>query len=303
MRILPSAFALAAALAAAPATAVPLSAELTVARAPAAADCPLAGELQAAVERIVQRPVASAPGERLIADVQFHRSENGFEAVVRLAGAKQGERRLTDTGGSCAPLAQAVAVTLALLVDLGPEPPVAVPPPAPPPQSGSHGELWIGSGGGLGLSAGPALAVCGGVAASRARWSLRGGGGAVLPRAAELAPGSVRVSLVRGELLLCRAFAGGPRALLDACAGGTAGWLSGLGQGYPVSMDAGFLWAAAGAAVRLGGGVGGLWLWGVQAELLVPFRRHSFSIENAGVAYRSSPVAGLLELQLGVRLW
>ena len=106
-----------------------------MARSPAATDCPLAGELRTAVERIVQRSIASSPGDRLIVDVQFLRGDSGFEAVVRLAGAKQGERRLTDTGGSCAPLEQAVAVTLALLVDLDPEPPEPMRPPARSPAS------------------------------------------------------------------------------------------------------------------------------------------------------------------------
>jgi len=295
--------ALAAALAALPAVAEPLSATLTVTRAPAAADCPSAGELQAAIERIVQYPVASAPGDRLVADVQFQRGEAGLEALVRLAGAKQGERRLTDTGVSCSPLAQAVAVTLALLMDFGPEPAASPPAPTPRAASDSHGDLWYGGGGSVGLSAAPTLTVTGGMAASWARWSLRGSGGGVIPREAELAPGGVRVGLVRGELLLCRALAAGPRTRWDACAGGTAGWLWGHGQGYPVSTDAGFAWAAGGAALRLGGAVGGHWLWGVQAELLAPLRRHTFSIENLGVAYRSSPVAGLLELQIGARLW
>ena len=301
VRILPSALALAAALAALPAPAAPLGAELSVVRAPEAGDCPSSGELQAAIERIVQRPVVSASGERLVADVRFQRGESGFAALVRLEGAKQGERRLTDTGGSCAPLAQAVAVTLALLVDLGPEPPA--PSPVRSPKPGSHGDLWICSGGGLGLSAAPALALGGGAAVSWARWSLRGSGGTVLPREAELAPGSVRVGLARGELVLCRALTGGPRAQLDACAGGSAGWLSGHGQGYPVSMNAGLVWAAAEAAVRIGGVLGGHWVWGVEGQLLAPFRRYTFSVENAGVAYRSSPVAGLLQLQLGARLW
>jgi hypothetical protein len=304
VRILPSAVALAAALAAAPSLAAPLSAEVTVERAPEAADCPSAGELQAAIERIVQRPVVAAHGERLVADVQFLRGKDGnqgFEALVRLAGAKQGERRLTDTGGSCAPLAQAVAVTLALLVDLGPEPRPM--PSVSPLDPRSRGEIWLFGGGGLGLTAGPTAAGGGGAAVAWARWSLRASGGAVLPREAELSPGSVRVGLARGELLLCRALASGLRARLDACAGGTIGWLSGRGQGYPVSMNAGFWWVAAEAAIRLGGVVGGRFLWGLQAGLAVPSARHTFSVENAGVAYRSSPVAGLLELQVGARLW
>jgi len=292
--------ALAAALAALPAVAEPLAAALTVTRTPAAADCPSAGELQVAIERIVQHPVASATGERLVADVRFDRGQAGLEALIRLAGAKQGERRLTDTGVGCSPLAQAVAVTLALLMDLGPAP---RPSPTPRAASDSHGDLWLGGGAGIGLSAAPTLTVRVGVAASWARWSLRGSGGGVLPHEAKLAPGSVRVGLARGELLLCRSLAAGPRARWEACAGGTAGWLWGHGQGYPVSTDAGFVWAAGGTALRVGGPLGSHWVWGVEAELLAPLRRHTFSIENVGVAYHSSPVAGQLELQIGARLW
>ena len=236
-----------------------------------------------------------------MANVEFRRGDSGFSALVRLTGAKQGERLLTDTGGSCAPLAQAVAVTLALLMDIGPGPPA--PSPASSPAPGSHGDLWLFSGGALGLSAAPALALGGGATLAWARWSLLVSGGGVLPRDADLAPGRVRVGLARGELLLCRTLTGGPRARLDACAGGGAGWLSGQGQGYPVSTNAGFAWAAADAAVRLAGVVGGYWVWGVETELLVPFRQNTFSVENAGVAYRSSPWAGLLALQLGARLW
>ena len=74
-------------------------------RDPAATDCPSVVELQSAIEHIVQRSLVSPSTERLMANVEFRRGDSGFSALVRLTGAKQGERLLTDTGGSCAPLA------------------------------------------------------------------------------------------------------------------------------------------------------------------------------------------------------
>jgi hypothetical protein len=135
------------------------------------------------------------------------------------------------------------------------------------------------------------------------RWSLRGSGGAILPREARLDPGGVRVGLVRGQILACRALGPGRRAELSACAGATAGWLFGHGHGYPVSADAGFAWGAGSAAMRAGGNLGNRLTWGLEAGLLVPLARHTFSVENAGVVYRSGALAGVIELQVGAWLW
>lgn len=283
-------------IAAALPAAAALPVEISVQRAPAAEECPGPAELRAAVDRIVQSPAGNGPA--IVARVEFRRAEAGFEAQVLLEGPKPGERRLTDTGSSCAPLAQAVAVTLALLLDDAPAAPAASPAPLEP-----GGALWLSAGPGLGVSAETTLSVGGAVALSWPRWSVHAGGVYLVPRDAELAPGRVTVGLSWGELLLCRALHGGASFRLDVCADGAAGWLSGHGQGYPSSTDAGFVWLAAGAAVRLGGTLGSRWLWGAAARALLPLGRHSFSVENAGTAYRSDRVAGVVDLELGVRLW
>jgi hypothetical protein len=96
---------------------------------------------------------------------------------------------------------------------------------------------------------------------------------------------------------------GGPSLQLDGCAAGAAGWLSGQGEGYPVSSQADFFWSSLGAAIRLGGPLGQRWLWAITTEGLVPLGQRSFSVGNLGVAYRSARVGGLAQLHLGIRLW
>jgi hypothetical protein len=236
----------------------------------------------------------------VFASVRFRRAEAGFEALVQLTGAKQGERALTDTGESCAPLAQAVAVTLALLVDNAPAP---TSPPADVPSPRSQGAVSLGGGPALGLLPSASLAMDATLHFSWPRWSVHAGGFTLLPRDAQLGPGRVKVQLTAAHGMVCRRLGGGSSLRLDGCAAGAAGWLSGQGAGYPSSSRAGFFWSSLGAAVRLGGPIGQRWLWAVTAEGLVPLGQHRFSVGNLGVAYRSARVAGLAQLHLGFLLW
>ena len=290
---------LAVALSTSSAAAAPLSAEISV--LDGAAGCPESRELHATVEHIVQRPLLpSSPSDTVFATVSFRRVGTGFEAQVHLMGAKQGERWLTDTGEDCAPLAQAVAVTLALLVDS-----------RPPPDSTaadlrtlrSRGALSIGLGPTLGLQPSAGLAFDAALEVRWPRWSVHAGGVYLQTRDAELGPGLVSVRLTWADVLLCRLLSGGPSLQLDACAAGAAGWLSGQGEGYPDSSKAGFFWSSLGAAMRLGGPLGERWVWAITTEGVVPMRQHSFSVGNLGVAYRSDRVGGLARLHLGARLW
>src|SRR5947207_3381796 len=109
--------------------------DLHVEREPAAADCPDAASLTAAIDDIERHPAAGAaetpttPGVR--ADVTFARAETGYRATLRLRGAKAGERTLTDTGPSCAALGRAVAIALALSLEGEPDLPVPIVTPEP----------------------------------------------------------------------------------------------------------------------------------------------------------------------------
>ena len=63
------------------------------------------------------------------------------------------------------------------------------------------------------------------------------------------------------------------------------------------------LWMAAGGGLRVSGLLGKRLLWGVSGLLLIPVRRQSFSVNNAGVAYEASAVGGTFAVELGVRLF
>lgn len=303
---------------AAPAAAAPLSAELSVARGAGAEDCPDRDALGRIVERIGGR---LRPGGEVRAEVQFARAVTGYQAVLRLEGAKEGERTLTDTGPTCTALGRAVGITLALVLDAGLEapseaaPPVvsALPPAAsvvvasdlPEPPS-TAGFLAITAGPALGLVGAPSLA--GGLAfelrAGR-RLRVRLDGQYVAPRATAFDSGEVDVTLVAARLRACGVVAGLDAPVqLALCAAGAGGQLRGEGRGYAVRNDAATLgWVAAGGGVELGGGLGRRWTWGVGADALAPLWKSTFSIENRGIAFRSSAAAVVVQASLGVRLW
>ena len=290
---------LAVALSTSSAVAAPLSAEIRV--LDATVGCPDSRELHTTVEHIVQRPITpTLPADTVVATVRFRRAGTGFEALVQLTGAKQGERSLTDTGESCAPLAQAVAVTLALLIDSRPVPADSV---TDLPSFRSRGAVSLGLGPALGLLPSATLAFDAALEVMWPRWSVRAGAVYLQPSDAQLGPGRVEVRLSSADLRLCRWLLGSPSLQLDGCAAGAMGWLSGQGQGYPVSSQAGFFWSSLGVAMRLGGPLGQRWLWAITTEGLVPLGQRSFSVGNLGVAYRSARIGGLAQLHLGMRLW
>jgi hypothetical protein len=291
------------------ARAEPLPVTLSVSRTAAAQGCPDEVGLGALVEATARRPRVDAqavPG--IAAEVGFDRSEERFRAMVRLSGAKTGERELTDTGPDCAPLAQAVAITLVLLADHGPDT-VAAPLPTAPretpaPSAWRAARVSLVGGAGLGLVGPASLDVSVGFSAERrSGWGLAGDVFLVAPQRTALPPGDVRVWLLAVEVGLCRAALDGPHMLVRVCAGGAAGWLDGRAFGYPTSQSNGFPWFAASARLGLGGPIAGRLRWIGQAELLVPLRRQTFSIDNLGVVWESRPVGGRLDLGAEVSWW
>ena len=113
--------------------------DLLVHRTEDTADCPDSVALAARVDRHMKRPAVrpradlGTPGkDRPSLDVQIYRSEAGYTAIVQ-TGEKT--RQITDNGATCRGLADAMAITLAILLDTEvplppPEPPA---PPEPPP--------------------------------------------------------------------------------------------------------------------------------------------------------------------------
>jgi hypothetical protein len=303
------------------AEAAPLSADLSVERAAGTEDCPDRESLGGLVVRIVnpRGGVSSlgGPGSDVRAVVQFSRAGAGYQATLRLAGAKEGERTLTDTAATCTALGRAVAITMALLLDAGLEaapeaaPPapaaVAVAPAAPveaPPRATSA-FLAVTAGPALGLVGPPSLAT--GLAFELRlgrRISVELEGQYVAPRATAFDTGQVDVALLAGRTRLCGAVAADAPVRVALCAEGGAGQLRGQGRGFATANGAaGTAWLGAGGGLQASGVVGRRWILGVSADVLAPLHKSTFSIENRGIAYRSSAVAGLLAVGVGVKLW
>jgi hypothetical protein len=288
----------------------PKTAELSVTRGPGAEDCPDTTALQARVEQItgtrLEQLAASEPPLALL--VRFSREGDSYRAAIRTQGPKEGERSLEDEGPTCLALADAVGVTLALLLDRVPrrDLPAPAPPQAPATIPGRTSVGWIGVSGGpvFGETPGTTLGIGPTLGVELERWSIALGGTETLSRSVRFASGTVRVGLTSGNLQLCRMFDLRGEALrAGACARAAAGQYRGEGDGYPVTTSVRLPWIAAGGGLRVGGRWANRLLWGVSGLLVIPIRRQTFSVENAGVAYESAAVGGTLAFELGVRLF
>jgi hypothetical protein len=278
---------------------VPLA--IVVARAPNASDCPDTANLAARVERITEG-AGAAPGETSVA-VVFSRVNTGYEASIRLSGAREGERILHDEGPACDALADAVAVTTALLLD-----PSAHAPDRARATDEHAPAFWglslvgragvsLGLVGGASWSAGAGLEISMGPLTSVHLAAVINGA-----RESELGPGSVKVDLWFLEVGAFHSFTGeafrfGPTVAL------MAGALRGEGAAYPVTSAASLPWFAVGAGLGADLGVGSRLRFGARALVVVPTRQQSFSVGYVGTAYESSEIAGIADLVAAVRFW
>ncbi len=87
------------------------------------------------------------------------------------------------------------------------------------------------------------------------------------------------------------------------CAESSVAALHGSGTGYPSTTSSTLPWLAFGGRAELEGTIAQWFVWGLEASLLVPVRRQTFSIEPLGIAYESSPVGGGVRFRAAVRLW
>jgi len=285
--------------------AAPLSAAIVVSRAPEAGDCPDTGQLATRVERIVGHSLAPGGGPpALVVRAEFTRQGGAYEATLRTSGAREGERVLRDQGASCDALADAVAVTTALMLDASNREPRAAEQVAPDAPS------WIARlrlsghlGAGTGLGGGPTFVAGGGLDASLdPLTSIALGATWVGSHTHPLGSGAVDVRLWYVELGGFRSLTGeslrfGPTAAL------MGGVLSGTGGGYPSSSSASLAWFAAGAGFRGELAAGAHLRLCARALALVPARKQSFSIGYVGTAYEASPVAGVVEFIVSVKFW
>jgi hypothetical protein len=311
-----------------PAAAAALSATLTVERSERAGDCPDAPALTRQVEHILQRALKTDPASaELEVQVRFSWSRDQYWADVVSRGPKPGERVLRDRGQSCAALAEAVSVAIALLLDrelasrvsgadeqrlpsdaAAPKPPALAKPVSNAERASQRApaslelRAALEAGGALGL-VGKSSALLAEELGVRFQSGivLDAGFSAVLPRTMPFGEGSVRTTLLFGTARAC--YAWGERFRVGPCASFGIGQLRGVGIGYPSVASQNLTWTAFGAGAVAEGPMWERVFWGISGTLWLPSQRSSFSVQNVGTAWESSPVGGALALRLGFRIW
>ncbi|HEY5148002.1 MAG TPA: hypothetical protein VII82_14610 [Polyangiaceae bacterium] len=125
-----------------------LSVRVSVKRAADAGECPDASRLAAAIARAGRRAAPSVSPNadaRLRFDVEMARSAAGYVATVRMMGARIGVREIEHTGATCAPLGDALAVALVVVIDdvaqgdAAPRAPDVAPPSSSSPPADTSG--------------------------------------------------------------------------------------------------------------------------------------------------------------------
>lgn len=295
---------------------------LSVTRSADAVGCPDARELKLATEALLEAPISS---ERPLIHVAFERHGPGFVATLRRADSDHAGRKLRDRHGECAPLAQAVVTTLALMLETRadepalptpePEPVPPAPEPVPPPPRPTPASAPSPYEFALGLEGGAGYGVLGG-------WSpllggqLAFGGGALRvrlgalylpPQRTELGPGSVEVGLIAISTRACLRWLDLSTLDLYGCSGVFGGVLRGRARGYTRDFERSRPWLALPlevfAAAPLGSERSALSAR-LGATALVPARRETFSVEGLGPAVEPERVAVLLWLGLdGSLFW
>jgi hypothetical protein len=250
--------------------------------------------------------------------VEISRNLYGFVAQIRTSGKRHGSRSLEDLGPSCANLADAVAVTIAMFLDPYENAPAQTPDAAlnapqrlPEPKAqltstpvespryfvdGSvglafnlleHGEPFLG----FALGWRPS-----------ARWSLAFGGTFVLPDRKVEGTHSVDLRLSYGFLQACvRALGSVDHASLAWCAAPQLGSLTGAGHGYEDNVSERALWLALAVGPEAVFRFAGSFSWVLGAEAVIPLIERGFDVQSNGMrssAYRTPSVAGLVSLGL-----
>lgn len=298
--------------------------QLVVQRAPAAADCPDAAALAVRVETLAGKKAfvpAADVGGGFAFEVQILKSDEGYTAIVLAAGKS---RQIADPGPTCGSLADALALTLAILVDADEPPPVAppppppplpppapiptfVPPPSPPPAPRPAPRLLvspnIGVTEGLSGSLVPALTI-GADTRVVGPLSLLAGFTWLPGQDFALSPGRVEVQLMYGQLAACAStwkFLGSVRVGL--CAQLNVGGIRGKSIGYPSTREVLRTWTSIGLGGLLDVPIAGPFFWSSRLGVFAVTQQEAFRLDNFGVAFDPPPVGVLVGTGVGVRIF
>ncbi|HEX4353413.1 MAG TPA: hypothetical protein VHZ95_10870 [Polyangiales bacterium] len=265
--------------------------------------CPDAAQLQARIEAIRGGPLdASSPYT-----VRFGRTGDAYSAVIE--GQTGNERTLTSNEATCDALAQATALTLALLFDAAPPPSAATKPPVaiiPPPSAASPApierrrdrlSLALGAAALIGILRPIAPALLADVSLTLERFRFAVAALWVPRQTISLAPGRVSQSLWSADGRACIAPWLAPPFRLDACSGALVGAIHAEGHGFTEDRERTRTFIALPFELSLGyvGNSAGVEL---AAGLIVPLTRHEFAIDGLGAAYHPPPLAAMISLRV-----
>jgi hypothetical protein len=288
-------------------------------------DCPDSAALAERVRgvagaNVISAELGPAPFETWV-QVAVTRNFGGYSAQISTSGLRHGNRTLEDLGPSCASLADAIAVTLAIFLDPYanvPPPkaalPAVVPPSSPEPKAKPQSpaapphrsHFFLDAGAGITLNlldhAMPVFAGNAGLHLTPS-WSLSLGGGYVLTDTVASPGGEVELSLAYADLRGCgRALGASDRAHLDWCLAVMIGSLRGSGHGYADGASKGVAWSAMALGPDVIFPFTRSLSWILTGEAVLPLTRDGFDVQYQGsrsLAFRPSAVAGLISL--GVR--
>jgi hypothetical protein len=303
-------------LAALPARAERLSPALVVTRAPGVEDCPDATGIAARV-RAMTHDEPLAPGPTAERDtwlqVEFLQTLSGYRAVITARGRRQGTRSIDDVGPGCASLADAVTLTLVMLLD--PELvhatsglPHALQSDAAASARGRTPSVSFaaeGSGGvTLGILEHGGGFVEAGVRLAFARSLALGvGGGYLFPDRTSAPPGSVTLDLWYGYARIAGAVFEHAGTRLALFLGPSVGSLGGASEGFEYRNDQRLLWVAGAFGVEAFAVLAGSFSWSARLCAVTPFRHEGFSVDDAGErhrAFRTPGIGGALSLGVSV---
>ncbi|MES1172879.1 MAG: hypothetical protein ABUL62_01030 [Myxococcales bacterium] len=300
-------------------------ASLVVTRGDGAQDCPDAAQLAEQVRAVAGRNVVSVglgqPTETWI-QVTIARSFGSYTAQISTLGARHGTRSLEDLGPSCASLADAIAVTIAIFLDpyangplpellfvppqSRPEPPAPARVATPPAVRARFPQLLLAGSGGVAFNllehSEPLVNASLGTQLS-SRWSLALGGAFVFPDTKATNGGEIELGLSYAYLAACARAWGDPEsARIDWCAAPLLGSFAGSGKGYRETHAERSAWFALSLGPEVVFPVSRHLSWLVSAQGIAPLVSQSFTVQSGGArsnAFRSAAVGGALSL--GVR--
>lgn len=297
-------------------------ATLVVTRGAGAEDCPTA---QGFAERVgaisTSGSLQSDPQQPTDTWVylELNHDLGRYSASLQLLGRRQGSRILSDVGANCSSLTDAVAVTLALLLDerepapsakTAPAfPPQAVPsapaPPAPAPAPPRYA-IVLGGGAAFGLLAEPAPWATLGVETLVGKHVRLGVGGALaLPQRVHYLQGYTELSLAWGYARGC-ALALSTNAGLEVmlCLAPMLGAMSGTGWRYDFVAKKRWSWLALAGGPQVFGPLAAPAFWWLSVMAVAPLTLRGFAVSVDGKPHDTFVVpriGALASLGIGVR--